>query len=127
MVTRAQATELFDRRRRAWLASDLDTYLGLFSPKLRFQSPMHAEPLEGRDAFADLVRRSHEHVRPLSFDFDPIAVAGDFVLAEWRVGIEDRTSGRQLVYPGMSSCAIDNGLIVWWREYWNPADLRLDR
>jgi ketosteroid isomerase-like protein len=124
MPTHAEAVELFDRRRRAWLAGHLDAYLGLFSPALRFQSPMHAAPLEGRDAFAELVRRSHEHVRPVSFDFDQIAVVGDFVLAEWRVGIEDRATGRRLVYPGMSSCRIEDGLIVWWREYWNPADLR---
>lgn len=126
MPSRDEATLLFERRRRAWLAGDLDAYLALFAPALSFQSPVHAAPLEGRDAFADLVRRSHERVRPLSFDFDHIAVAGDFVLAEWRVGIERRNDGRRLVYPGMSSCRIEDGLIAWWREYWNPADLRFD-
>ena len=126
MLTSAEATALFDRRRRAWLAGDLEAYLALFSPTLSFQSPTHAEPLRGREAFADLVRRSHERVRPISFDFDHIAVAGDFVLAEWRVGIEDRRTGRRIVYPGMSSCRIEEGLIVWWREYWNPADLRFE-
>jgi uncharacterized protein (TIGR02246 family) len=122
MPTLDEAVRLFEQRRDAWLAGDLERYLALFSPDLVFQSPLHAE-LRGREAFADLVRLSHEHVRPLSFDFDHIAVAGDFVLAEWRIGIEQRATGRRLVYPGMSSCRIEGGLIAWWREYWNPADL----
>ena len=47
---------------------------------------MHAEPLRGRAAFAELVRRSFARMQPLSFDFREIAVQGDTVLAEW--GIE---------------------------------------
>jgi uncharacterized protein (TIGR02246 family) len=124
MPTHAEATALFERRRDAWLAGDIDAYLALFSPDLVFQSPVHAEPLRGRAAFAELVQRSHQHVRPVAFDFGHIAVDGDFVLAEWQIEIEERTSGRRIVYAGMSSCRIEHGRITWWREYWNPADLR---
>jgi ketosteroid isomerase-like protein len=125
VLDHAEAVRLFERRRDAWLAGDLDAYLDLFAPELSFQSPVHAQPLLGRDAFADVVRRSHDNVRPLFFDFDRIAVHGDFVLAEWRIGIEQRATGRRLEYAGMSSCRIADGRIVWWREYWNPADLGL--
>lgn len=123
MPSRDEAVRLFEKRRDAWLAEDLDTYLALFAPDLSFQSPVHAEPMLGRDAFAALVRGSNERVRPVFFDFGHIAVEGDWVLAEWRIGIEDRKSGRRLEYDGMSSCRIVDGSIVWWREYWNPADL----
>ena len=125
MPTRDEAVRLFERRRDAWIAEDLDAYLALFAADLSFQSPVHAEPLRGRDAFAALVRGSNERVRPAFFEFDHIAVEGDWVLAEWRIGIDDRTSGARREYAGMSSCRIENGLIVWWREYWNPADLGL--
>lgn len=57
VLTREHALDLFARRRDAWLASDLDTYLAPFAPDVT-QSPSHAEPLRGREAFAALVRRS---------------------------------------------------------------------
>jgi hypothetical protein len=50
-------------------------------------------------------------------------VHGDVVLAEWRIGIVRRDTGRQIAWPGMSVCRIENGLIRTWREYWNPSDL----
>src|SRR5438128_1109376 len=93
MPTRQEATLLFERRRDAWLRGDLDAYLALWAEDMTFQSPLHAEPPRGRAAFADLVRRSFVFSRPLAFDFTHIAVAGDMVLAEWRIAVE-RRAGR---------------------------------
>ncbi len=45
------------------------------------------------------------------------------MLAEWRIVIERRDSGRQIAWRGMSVAEIRDGLIVCWREYWNPAAL----
>ena len=123
MLTETEAVDLFDRRRRAWLAGDIESYLAMFAPEVSFQSPVHAEPLRGLDAFAALVRGSHANTKPLAFDFHHIAVRGDVVLAEWRIAIEHRESGRRIEWPGMSVCRIEDGRIVQWREYWNPADL----
>lgn len=123
-MTRDEALALFARRRDAWLAGDLEVYLALFAPDLVFQSPAHAEPLVGREAFADLVRTSATHLEPLEFVFTDLAVAGDVVLAEWRIAARHRTSGRRIAWWGMSTCTIRDGLITRWREYWNPADVR---
>lgn len=123
MLTREEAIELFERRRRAWLAGDLDAYLALFHDSLVFQSPAHVEPLRGRRAFAELVRASFAAAKPVSFDFDHLAVDGDIVLAEWRIAIESRDTGGRVAWAGMSRCAIRDGLITEWREFWNPADL----
>ncbi|HZR83475.1 MAG TPA: nuclear transport factor 2 family protein [Candidatus Binatia bacterium] len=126
MLTWDEAVRLFERRRDAWLAEDLDAYLALFAPGLEFRSPVHAEPL-GHAAFADLVRASNARMRPVSFDFERLAVHGDDVLAEWRIRIAERATGRIVEYSGMSACRIAGGLIAWWREYWDPAELGLRR
>jgi limonene-1,2-epoxide hydrolase len=124
MPTRDEAIALFDRRRRAWLGEDIDGYLALWAEDMTFQSPVHAEPLRGRGAFADLVRRASAFSRPLDFDFTHIAVVGDTVLAEWRIAVEQRDGGRRVEWWGMSVAEIRDGLIHAWREYWNPADVR---
>src|SRR5439155_10150565 len=69
MPTREEATRLFEQRRDAWLREDLDAYLALWAEDMTFQSPVHAEPLRGRTAFANLVRQAFAFARPLAFDF----------------------------------------------------------
>ena len=125
MPTREEATLLFEQRRDAWLRGDLDAYLALWAEDMTFQSPLHAEPLRGRAAFADLVRRAFAFSRPLAFDFTHIAVVGDVVLAEWRLAVERRDGGRRIEWWGMSVAEIRDGLIHTWREYWNPSVFRL--
>ena len=120
MPTHAEAVALFARRRDAWRQGDLEGYLALWAPDMRFRSPVHREPLD-RAAFGALVRDSFAAGRPLEFEFATIATSGDTVLAEWRIAIE--RGGRRIEWWGMSTAVIRDGLIVWWREYWNPADL----
>jgi uncharacterized protein (TIGR02246 family) len=119
----ADATALFDQRRRAWLDEDIDAYLALWSEDMTFRSPVHAEPLRGRDAFAALVRASAARTRPVRFDFHHLAVVGDAVLAEWTITVARRDDGREVTWDGMSVCGLRAGRIAWWREYWNPMDL----
>ena len=123
MPTHEEAVALFERRRDAWLREDLAGYLALWADDMTFQSPVHAEPLRGRAAFADLVRTSFAFSRPLRFEFHRIAVDGDHVLAEWTIAIERRDTGRTLEWRGMSAAVIRDGTIREWREYWNPAAL----
>jgi len=123
MLRRDEAVELFEKRRAAWLAEDLDAYLALWADEMTFQSPVHAEPLRGRDAFAALVRQSTAFARPLRFEFEHVAVSGDVVLAEWTIAIERRDTAVTIEWRGMSVCEIRDGRIRAWREYWNPADV----
>ena len=124
MLTRDEALALFERRRRAWLDEDVDGYLALWAEDMTFQSPVHVEPLRGRSAFAELVRRSLAFARPVRFDFSHLAVHERFVLAEWTITVERRADGGETSWRGMSVADIREGLIHAWREYWNPADLR---
>jgi limonene-1,2-epoxide hydrolase len=119
-VTRDEAVALFDRRRAAWLAEDVDGYLACFAPDIDFRGPA-GEPVYGLDAYASLIAKSLEVVRPVAFDFHEIAVHEDRVLAEWTIALDVRADGRHLSYRGMSVCTIRDGLISWWREYYDPS------
>ena len=120
MPTVAEARALFDRRLRAWLASDVEAYLACWAPDMVFSSPIHKE-LRGRPAYAALIRQSGAATRPLRFEIRHLAVDGEVVLAEWTMAIERRADGKELAWDGASACEIRNGVITWWREYWNPA------
>lgn len=122
-MERAEAVDLFERRRQAWLREDAGAYLALFSDDVVLQVPGR-EPVAGIDAYAALVRTSLAHVRPVAFDFHQLAVHGDVVLAEWTIDLEVRADGRPISYRGMSVCEIAEGRIRTWREYYDPADLR---
>jgi ketosteroid isomerase-like protein len=114
-MTVAEAGQLFERRRRAWLAGDLDAYLDLWAEDMTFQSPLHAVPLRGRAAFAELVRLSAATAAPRRFDVHHLAVEGNMVLAEWTIAIERRDSGMRIEWTGMSVAEIrdvDAGLAV---------------
>ncbi len=120
MPTLAEAHAFFDRRLRAWVDEDVDAYLACWAPDMVFSSPVHTE-LRGRDAYAELIRRSAAATRPLRFEIRHLAANGDVVLAEWTMAIERRADGKQLTWDGASACEIRDGAITWWREYWNPA------
>ena len=123
MVDRDEAERLFNKRVEAWLSEDLDAYMDMFAEDLLMQTPM-GEPVRGRAAYRELVRRSLRHVRPLSFEVHEIAVHGSMVLAEWTQTHELRANRRRLRYRGMSICEMRDGLIRSWREYYDPADLQ---
>jgi len=123
MPTHAEATALFDRRRLAWLREDLDAYLALWADDMTFGSPVHPDPLRGKPAFAELVRRSNATSKPLRFDVAHLAVHGDTVLAEWSIAIAHRESGHVIAWDGMSVARYRGDLIQEWREYWNPSAL----
>jgi ketosteroid isomerase-like protein len=126
MPTIEEAIDLFERRRKAWLAEDLDAYLALWADDVTFKSPMHDEPLQGKPAYEEMIRQSANFVKPLGFDMLSIAVNGDLVLAEWKITLEWRLQGATVSYTGMSRSTIRDGFITEWREYWNAGEMQLD-
>jgi uncharacterized protein (TIGR02246 family) len=123
MGDREQAVALFERRRDAWLAEDLDAYLACFTDDVVVQTPGR-EPVRGMSDYAALVRRSLATLRPTTFDFHELAVDGATVLAEWTITLTLRGDGRTIAYRGMSSCELRGDRIARWREYYDPIDLR---
>jgi ketosteroid isomerase-like protein len=49
------------------------------------------------------------------------------VLAEWTIRTSHRASGATVEWTGMSTCAIDDGRIRWWHEYWDPRSVNPPR
>ena len=88
------------RRRDAWLREDMDAYLACWAEDMTFASPVHPEPIRGREAYAASSARRRTAVRPLRFDIGHLAVRGDVVLAEWEIEAEHRASGRPAALAG---------------------------
>jgi uncharacterized protein (TIGR02246 family) len=122
MVDRAEAVRLFEKRRDAFLAEDLEAYVSLFAEDMLLQTP--TSEVRGRAAYREMVRRAYDAMRPVSFEFHEIAVHESRVLAEWTITLAVRADDSERAYRGMSICELDDGLIRWWREFYDPALLR---
>ena len=123
-LSRERAEDLFQRRRKAWLESDADAYMALWSDDMVIEIPGRPEPIRGKAAYAKLLRQSMENMRPLSWEIHAVAVDGDRVLSEWTLEGEFRPTSKRVRWRGMSICRVVNDEICEWREYWDPESLR---
>ena len=121
-LTIDDARAVFDRRRAAWLAEDLDAYLGCFAEDVVLETP--GRTVRGHAEYEPMTRMSFQWARPVSFTFHHLAVDGDVVLADWTIAVERRADGGLVEWQGMSACELRDGTITWWREYYrDPAAL----
>ena len=122
MLELARARDLFDRRRRAWLAEDVGAYLDCWVDDLVLETP--GRTVRGRAAYEATVRSSLTWARPRSFEVHHLGVDGDVILADWTITVERRTDGQAVAWRGMSACGLRDGRIAWWREFYeDPAAL----
>jgi ketosteroid isomerase-like protein len=116
-ITLDDAHVLFDRRRAAWLAEDLDAYVGCFDDDVVLEVP--GRTVHGRAEYEPMARSSFEWAKPRSFEFHHLAVGqDDVVMADWTITVERRSDGESVSWRGMSICTIRDGRITWWREYY---------
>ena len=116
-LTLADARSLFDRRRAAWLAEDVDAYLGCFADDVVLEVP--GRIVRGRAEYEPMTRSSFGWARPVDFTFHHLAVGeDDVVMADWTITVERRSDGAAVSWRGMSVCAIADGRIRWWRGYY---------
>lgn len=113
-----EAHGVFDRRRAAWLAEDVDGYLDCWVDDLVLETPGR-EPVRGRDAYEAMVRQSFAWAKPNAFEFHHIAVDGNIVFADWTISVERRHDAKVIEWRGMSVAELHDGRIVWWREYYD--------
>ncbi|MAG34565.1 MAG: hypothetical protein CL908_27155 [Deltaproteobacteria bacterium] len=123
-LTRSEVEDLFNRRRAAWMASDAAAYIALWSDEMVIHLPGRAEPVVGKPAYAKMIDQSMAQMRPIAWEFHSLALDGERVLAEWTITGEYIEACREVSWRGMSICTLRDGLIVHWREYWDPAALR---
>jgi ketosteroid isomerase-like protein len=116
-ITLDDATRLFDRRRAAWLAEDLDAYVACFAEDVVLEVP--GRTVRGQAEYEPMSRRSFEWAKPVSFEFRNLAVGDDeVVMADWTITVERRSDGAPVTWRGMSVCRIVDDRIAWWREYY---------
>ena len=121
-LTIKDARAVFERRRQAWLAEDVEAYLACFAADIVLETPGRA--VRGRVEYEPMTRRSFAWAKPESFEFHHLAVTGDVVLADWTIAVTRRADGGRVEWRGMSACELRDGVIVWWREYYqDPAAL----
>ncbi|MBW1884128.1 MAG: nuclear transport factor 2 family protein [Deltaproteobacteria bacterium] len=107
------------------MAGDAAAYLALWSEEMVIHLPGREEPIAGKAAYAKMIDESMAEMRPIAWEFHSIAIDGERVLAEWTIKGEYIKASKAVSWRGMSICTIRDGLIVHWREYWDPAALRL--
>jgi limonene-1,2-epoxide hydrolase len=118
-MDRAEAVALLEKRSRAWLTEDLDTYLALTAEDYTVEAN-GAVDVHNRTELEQQVRRNYERFRPVAWDYHEIAVHGSKVLAEWTVTMESRTNASRWSLRAMSVGEIRDGRLLWWREYRLP-------
>ena len=122
-IDQDEASRLFDRRCRAWLAEDVEGYLDCFAEDVELTVPGR-DPVVGRDTYERVVRQAYRWAAPVTFDVHHLAVApGGAVLAEWTITVRRRDTEADVSWRGMSTCGLRDGRIEWWREHWDPAQL----
>jgi len=121
-LTIEHAGAVFERRRQAWLAEDVEAYLACFAADIVLETP--GRTVRGHGEYEPMTRMSFAWAKPESFEFHHLAVTGDVVLADWTIAVTRRADGGRVEWRGMSACELRDGVIVWWREYYqDPATL----
>jgi uncharacterized protein (TIGR02246 family) len=115
-LTIEDARAVFERRREAWLAEDVEAYLACFAEEIVLETP--GRTVRGHAEYEPMTRMSFTWAKPVSFEFHHLAVTGDVVLADWTIAVERRSDGGRVEWRGMSACELRDGSIVWWREYY---------
>jgi ketosteroid isomerase-like protein len=118
------ARAVFDKRRAAWLAEDVDAYLDCFADDVVLETPNRT--VHGRAEYEPMTRMSFQWAKPKSFDFHYITVGDDnVVMCDWTITVERRSDGGEITWRGMNVCELRDGQIKWWREYYqDPEGLR---
>jgi limonene-1,2-epoxide hydrolase len=115
-VSVEDASAVFDRRVKAWLAADVDGYLSCWHDDLALTLP-GGRVVTGIDAYRRMVEQSFAWAAPVSFDIHALAVDGDRVLSDWTIRARRRDDGVEVEWHGLSICELRDGRITWWREH----------
>lgn len=119
-----EARGIYEKRRAAWLAEDIDAYLDCFADDVVLETP--GRTVHGRAEYEPMTRMSFKWAKPKSFDFHHITVGDDnVVMCDWTITVERRGDGGEVTWRGMNVCELRDGQIKWWREYYrDPEALR---
>jgi hypothetical protein len=70
-----------------------------------------------------MTRMSYQWAKPVSFDFHHLAVGDDdVVMCDWTITVQRREDGGEVTWRGMNVCQLQDGVIKWWREYYQDPE-----
>ena len=115
-VELAEARTVFDRRVAAWLAADIDAYMGCWHDDMQLTLP-GGRVISGIDAYRRMVEQSFAWATPVSFDVHALAVYEENLLADWTIRARRREDDVVFEWSGLSICELRDGRITWWREH----------
>lgn len=104
----------------AWTAQDWDRVVSLFAPDGVLHSVM-LEPIVGRDAFAERVRKLAVGLERIELRVKAIGVIDGRVFVE-RVDDFD-TNGNHCELPVVGILRVEDGLVTEWLDYYDRATL----
>ncbi|MBM3671981.1 MAG: nuclear transport factor 2 family protein [Actinobacteria bacterium] len=123
-ITLDEARTLYERRRVAWLAEDLEGYLACFAEDVVLETPTRT--VRGHAEYESMTKMSFEWAKPVSFDFHHLAIGDDdVVMCDWTITVARRADNQEITWCGMNVCQLKEGVIQWWREYYqDPESLK---
>lgn len=120
-ITLEEARAVYERRRTAWLAEDVDAYLACFAEDVVLETPTRT--VRGHAEYEPMTRMSYQWAKPVSFDFHHLTVGDDdVVMCDWTITVARRSDGGEVTWRGMNVCQLRDGVITWWREYYQDPD-----
>lgn len=122
-MNRAEAHALVERQARAWEQADLAAIVADFAPDGVLISP------GGRWQGYDALRRAAESFFAAALDVQVVVTRvlldGDQGAAEWTWSETNRADGRRVTIEDAIIFAVRDDQIVFWREYFDSAALRI--
>ena len=116
-LTADEARAVFARRVDAWLAQDVDRYVGCWHDDMRIEMP--SGTIDGAAKYRKLVEASFGWAAPESFEVHHLAIDActSIVFADWTIRARRREDDVVVEWRGLSVCELRDGKISWWREH----------
>ena len=118
-LTLERAQQITDQRNAAMMASDIESFLRLWSDDCMVEGPEHF--LEGKQQLRAAISGALSAMQPLKMVTRSLAVQDDAMYYEFAVVWEVRSSRHRMLQTGMTYHQIDGeGLLLHCREYFDP-------
>ncbi|MDX1755017.1 MAG: nuclear transport factor 2 family protein [Marinobacter sp.] len=111
--------ELFNRM-EAGRIGDLNR---VYHPQVEFQDPFTA--IHGRHSLAEYFQGAYRNVLSCRFQFGDLTFSGGTCYLPWTMTVCHRRlrRGHPIVVEGVSQIRVQDGLIVWHRDYFDASRL----
>jgi hypothetical protein len=108
-VTYAEAGDLLERYRRAWLEFDGDAWVELFTPDVVYHDGPFDPPITGHNALRAYLLEESERQDQLEVVFERHWVVAPTIIAVWHASYVDRQSRARVRVAGVMTMELETG------------------